>query len=244
MTAQTISREVRAGAPPRLVGNRFALIGALLYFTEWVAIIAAGGIDVWFPAGTKPATVLHGYLGNGDSFSWAAGWFSVVLLGRVLYAVAVRHALVSSGADHPLAAFGVLAMTVGVTFELISSALVSGAAVAADHGADAALVTALDTVASAVEALLWGTVGVSALALSVAMLLSRVFPRVLCGLGVLAGVLLAVDGLFFSAPSYAQVASALQVAVPVLWIWMLWTGVLLWRRRGRAQVDQARPDSV
>ena len=27
-------------------------------------------------------------------------------------------------------------------------------------------------------------------------------------------------------------AFPLQVAVPVLWIWMLWTGVLLWRRRG------------
>ncbi len=81
------------------------------------------------------------------------------------------------------------------------------------------------------ESLLWGTVGVSALALSVAMLSSRLFPRVLCCLGLLAGALLVVDGLFFSAPSYTQVASALQVAVPVLWVWMLWTALLLWRRR-------------
>jgi hypothetical protein len=232
MSAQTVPTDVQTATPPRLVGNRLALVGALLYFTEWVAIFAAHGIDVWFPAGTKPATVLQGYLGNGDAFTWAAGWFSVVLLGRVLYAVALRHALVRSGADHPLALFGVLAMTVGVVFELISSAVVSGAAVAADHGADAALVTTLDTVATSVENLLWGTVGVSALALSAAMLGSRLFPRVLCGLGLLAGALLLVDGLFFSAPSYTQVASALQVAVPLLWVWMLWTGVLLWRRRG------------
>ena len=232
MTAQaTSSTKVHTGAPPRLVGNRVALIGALLYFTEWVAIIAAGGIDVWFPAGTKPATVLHGYLGNGDAFAWAAGWFSVVLLGRVLYAVAVRHALARSGSDHPLALFGVFAMAAGVVFELTSAAVVAGTAVAADHGADARLVTALDTVATAVESLLWGTVGVSALALSVAMLSSRLFPRVLCCLGLLAGALLVVDGLFFSAPSYTQVASALQVAVPVLWVWMLWTALLLWRRR-------------
>ena len=233
MTAQTTgSIQVHADAPARLVGNRLALIGALLYFTEWVAIVAAGGIDVWFPAGTKPVTVLHGYLGNGDAFSWAAGWFSVVLLGRVLYVVAVRHALARSDSDHPLAMFGVLAMAISVVFELTSSAVVAGTAVAADHGASAGLVTTLDTVATAVEGLLWGTVGVSALAISIAMLSSRLFPRVLCGVGLLAGAMLVVDGLFFGAPSYAQVASALQLAVPMLWVWMLWTGLLLWRRRG------------
>ena len=106
----------------------------------------------------------------------------------------------------------------------------AGTAVAADHGADAGLVTALDTVATAVESLLWGTVGVSALALSVAML-SRGCSRGCCAASVCSQVPAVVDGLFFSAPSYTQVASALQVAVPVLWVWMLWTALLLWRRR-------------
>ena len=242
MTAQTTSStEVHADAPSRLVGNRLALAGAVLYFTEWVAIVAAGGMDVWFPAGTKPATVLHGYLGNGDAFAWAAGWFSVVLLGRVLYAVAVRHALARAGSDHPLALFGVFAAATGVVFETTSAGIVAGTAVAADHGASAAVVAALDTVASGVEGLLWGAAGLSALALSAAMLHSRLFPRVLCGLGLVSGFLLVVDGLFFTAPTYIQVAGVLQVAVPVMWVWMLWTAVLLWRRRGAAQ---ARPDSV
>jgi hypothetical protein len=97
-------------------GNRLVLAGVVLYFCEWVGIIGAGGIDALFEPGTSPATVLDAYAGHGNAFAWAAGWFSVVLLGRVLFATGLRHGLRTSGHDDPLAEFGVLAMLGVVIF--------------------------------------------------------------------------------------------------------------------------------
>src|SRR4051794_10543253 len=99
-----------------MTGNRLVLTGVLIYFCEWLAIVGAGGIDVLFEPGTSPAKVLAGYAGHGNAFAWAAGWFSVVLLGRVLFAIGLRHGLRASGHDDPLAEFGVLAMLGGVIF--------------------------------------------------------------------------------------------------------------------------------
>jgi hypothetical protein len=231
MASRTTLREPRATrAPGRLVGNRLVLLGVLLYLAEWVAIIGAGGMEVWFPAGTDPDKVLDGYMGNGDVFSWAAGFFGIVLMGRVLYAVALRHGLSQSGHDDPLASFGVLASVVGVVLELVTCAFVAGIAVVADHGGSAPMVTTMDTVATAILGLVWGALGLAVLAMTAAMIRTRLFPRVLCGLGVLSGLSLVVAGLAFNAPSHADVQSALTAVVPLMWVWMLWTGVLLWRR--------------
>lgn len=211
-------------------GTRLALAGTLLYLTEWVAIIGAGGIAVWFGAGTDPAEVLDGYVGQSDAFGWAAGWLGVALMGRVLFAVAVRHALRHGGHDDPLASLGVLVMTAGVVVEVLACAVVAGTATAADNGASAATVTALDSVSASVNGLLWGALGIAVLALTAAMIRGRAFPRVLCGLGVLGGAVLTISGLAFSAPQYADLQEALHSAAILVWIWMLWTGVLLWRR--------------
>jgi hypothetical protein len=85
-----------------------------------VAIIGAGGIDVLFKPGTSPARVLDAYAGHSSAYAWAAGWFRVVLLGRALFAVAVRRGLISSGLQDASAGFAVLAMTAGVVFETVA----------------------------------------------------------------------------------------------------------------------------
>jgi hypothetical protein len=230
MTVPTAARAVSPGPTTTVAGNRLVLAGAVVYFLEWVAIIGAGGIDVLFAPGTAPAHVLQGYAGQSDAFGWAAGWFSVVLLGRVLFAVALRDGLRRAGGDDPVADFGVLAMTVGVVVEMSAYAVVMAAAVLADHGASAAVVTAVDTAASALDGLVWGTTGAAALALSLAMVRSGRFPRLLCGIGILGGTLPVVQGLAFNAPRFADVQGALQAGVLGLWVWMVWTGILMWRR--------------
>ncbi len=213
-----------------LAGNRLVLLGAVSYFCEWVAIIGAGGISVLFKPGTNPTSVLQAYVGHSDAFAWAAGWFSVVLLGRVLFAVAVRHALARSGHQDPVADLGVLAMTVGVVFEVAAYALVMGAAILADHGAKADVVTAIDASASSVESMLWGPTGLAVVSISWAMLRSGMFSRALSGIGLFAGTLMLLEGLAFSAPRFADVQGALQIGVPLMWLWMIWTGVVTWRR--------------
>lgn len=221
-----------------LVGNRLVLAGAFLYFTEWVAIIGAGGMDVWFAPGTDPDKVLAGYAGNGNSFAWATGFLGVVLTGRILFAAALQHGLRRSGHDDPIASFAVLVATVGVVVEVLACAVAAGAAVATDHGADAAFVTGVDTIAGVLENLIWGALGLATLAMTAAMARSRLFPRTLVGLGVVAGVPLLMVGLAFGAPSQSDVAEALQVGTPVMWIWMIATGVVMWRAAGQNAFDQ------
>ena len=234
MTADSMTPD-RSGAAPAAAGggNRLVLAGLVLYLCEWVAIIGAGGIDVLFAPGTVPEKVVQAYAGRTDAFAWASGWFSVVLLGRVLFAVALRHGLRQSGHDHPVAELGVLAMTAGVIFETAAYALVMTAAILADHGAAVGTVVAFDTAGLSVEGLLWGATGVAVVALSWAMSRSAVFPRVLCVLGLLGGAGLLVRGLAFNAPGLASVQGALQAGVPAIWVWMAWTGVLMWRRTSR-----------
>jgi hypothetical protein len=224
----------RSGTQPRATlagtGNRLALAGVVLYFCEWVGIVGAGGINVLFAPGTSPAKVLDGYAGQSNAFAWAAGWFSVVLLGRVLFAVGVRQGLRASGHDGPLAEFGVLAMLGGVVFEIMAYALVMAAALLAGHGGRAETITALDASGFSVESMLYGTTGAAVVALAWAMHRAGVFPRVLCIVGLVGGVSLVLAGLAFNAPALASTHDVLLAGVPLLWIWMWWTGALVWRR--------------
>jgi Domain of unknown function (DUF4386) len=227
----TMNPDTREGTR---VGSRLVLVGAVLYFLEWVAIIGTGGMPVLFDPGTDPGRVLHGYVGHSNAYAWAAGWFGVVLLGRALFAVGLRHGLVRSGFDHPAAEFGVLAMAAGAVIEIVSYGIAAGAGILADHGGDAHLVTALDATARSVNILLWGATGLGVLCLSWAMLRSALFPRVLAGLGLLGGAVMTLSGLAFGAPEYASAQAALQAAGFAMWIWMIWSGVLMWRAGPRA----------
>jgi hypothetical protein len=72
-----------------LVGTRLALSGAVLYLLEWVAIIgirAEGPFDL----GTPTGQVVPGYTGHADALAVMAGWFSIVLIGRVLFVIGVN----------------------------------------------------------------------------------------------------------------------------------------------------------
>ncbi len=60
--------------------------------------------------------------------------------------------------------------------------------------------------------------------------MSGLFPRPLSGTALLAGTLLVLHGLVATAPARAGLAQALGVAVAIFWVWMLWLGILLWRR--------------
>jgi hypothetical protein len=213
-----------------IAGNRLVLAGVIVYLCEWVAIIGAGGVDSMFAPGTSPEKVLAAYAGHSNAIAWASGWFSVVLLGRVLFAVALRHGLRTSGRDDPVAEFGVLAMLAGVISEVTAYGVVTAAALLADHGGSADTVAGFDTAALSIEGLLWGATGVAVVALSWSMFRSAFFSRILCALGMVGGTALLIAGLVFNAPEYSGIQGALGGGVPVIWVWMVWTGVVMWRR--------------
>jgi hypothetical protein len=220
-------------------GNRLALIGTVLYFLEWVAIIGAGGISVLLQPGSGVDKIFHGYAGHSDAFAWASGWFGVVLLGRVLFAVGVRRALRATDQSDAFAEFGVLAMLAGVVFETAAYGVVMGAGIVADHGGSRSTVAALDAVGLSLDNLVWGATGLAILALAWVMFRSGTFPKVLGGVGVVAGVILVVDGLAFNAPQFFDLHEGLTNAALLLWIWMIWSSILIWMRTPRASVTSA-----
>jgi hypothetical protein len=223
---RAISRKDTSTRAP-LVGNRLMLIGAVLYLLEWVAIIAAN-VSVPLGADASRHALLTGYAGRADALGWAAGWFSVVLVGRILIMVGLRTSLRDSGRPHVLMDLAVPAMAVSVALETAAYAIPSGAAWAVGHGTGLDTVRGLDAVAFLMDAVIWGPIGIALLCSGIAMWQSRLFSWPLWALAVVAGVGGIVAGVFGTAPSMAGVTdAATTVAALCFWVWMLWTGVLL-----------------
>ncbi|MGZ4457623.1 MAG: hypothetical protein ACXVXD_04435 [Nocardioidaceae bacterium] len=218
-------------ARPQLVGNRLVLVGSVLYLMEWVAIIAAG-IGAPVGAAASRQDLLSAYVGHEQALGWAAGWFSVVLLGRVLVTTGLRSALAESGRPQRLMDFAVVAMAVGVALEIATYALVAGISWLSAHGGTVGQLRAVDAVSFALDGMLWGPTGLALACCGVAMWQSELFPRPLAGLGLVAGAMLVVVGLGLQAPRFAGLSGAVSSAALLFWVWMLWTGVLLWRRTG------------
>jgi hypothetical protein len=94
-------------------------------------------------------------------------------------------------------------------------------------------VVALDSAAFWVDLLLWGPIGVSVLATGVAMLRSGLFPSWLAWLGTAVGAAAVIGCLVAGATVDGSGSGAADAAtsLPALafWIWMVATGVVLWR---------------
>lgn len=219
-------------ARPGLIGNRLVLVGAVLYLLEWVAIIPSH-LDAPLGAGTSVPTVVRTYAGHPDLWAWAAGWFSVVLLGRILLISGLRQALLESGRSSPLLVTAVAAMTVSVALEIATYAVVAGAAWSLAHGGGHSSVPVLDAAAFELNQMLYGPLGIAVLLTAGAMWASGLFSRVLSGIGLLSGVLATLAALVASGPNLAGLFAAANIAVPLFWVWMLWAGVVCWRAAPR-----------
>ena len=217
-----------------LVGNRWTLVGAIVYLLEWVAI--AG-----FNPGNTPTSVLKAdaivamYAAHAGGVAAAASWYSIVLLGRILFTVGIRDALKRSGAGTLLADFAVGAMAVSVILEIASYALAGAAGQLAHSGGDKTAIVALDAAGSWLNIMIFAPIGISILATAYAQLRSRLFPAWLCWLGLASGAVVALLGLLVgpalaAGPGPFQAVQTLAIATVGFWIWMLVTGILLFRR--------------
>lgn len=228
------------GSTP-LIGNRLALVGAVLYLLEWVAIAFIADVPT-DKLGDDAASIVGAYSGEARSTALAAGWFSVVLLGRILFVVAVRKAFRDSGRDSALLDFAVGAMTVSVSIEIVSFALTPAAAWLAENDAAPDTIVALDSASSIAFLMVFGPIGVSVLAMSAAIVRSQLFARWVGWLGVAAGALAIAGGILAAAAlgddgsfkDWGEQPSA--VGALAFWIWMLATAVILWRRTPRGVV--------
>jgi hypothetical protein len=239
----------RAESSAQLDGNRLTLIGAVLYLLEWVAIIAAAPPGPFGP-GTAAPKVLSEYAAHADGAAFAAGWFAVVLGGRVLFVAGLKSSLQRWRRELPLLDFALGAMAISVVLEVVAYSIVAATARLAASGASSGTVVALDGAAYWIDLLIFGPAGIAVLVSALAMLRSRAFPAWLTWVGLVAGTAGVASCLVAASTTHATPSGATDgvesVAALGMWIWMVGTGVLLWRRRpGTAAIEPlAAPGQV
>ena len=245
-------------APERkpLIGNRLALAGVVIYFLEWVGIAAFNIGNVPASQGTKAAEILAQYAQHGTALALMAGWLSLVLLGRILFVTGIRDGLRKSGAETLLADFAMVAMAASVILEIAAWTVAAGGAYAAANGADQSTIVGIDALANFLTQVIGAPLAASILAASVAMLQSRLFPAWLCWLGLVAGAVASVYGVIAGAAFEAGgscaaalcltgsvlpgLAQLLSVTLLGAWIWMIATGVVLFRAADRPRTRNER----
>ena len=220
-------------ARDNLVGNRWVLVGGIVYLLEWVAIIWTGALGVGgtITRGNDPGDMAGIYAGHADSVATMAGWFSIVLLGRVLVFIGLRHAFAESGYRHPLLDLAVVAAAASVVLEIASYGLAVAAADRVEAGEDAQAAV-IDQAGSGLNLMIAGGLGVAVVVTSVCMRHSRLFSLPLAVVGLVAGLVIIAAQLTV-APSLESVWEFLFAAVLLFWVWMIWAGVVCWRRTPR-----------
>jgi hypothetical protein len=228
------------GSRALLVGNRLALVGALLYLSEWIAIAFLPAELPTDRLGEDPASIVAAYGEDVTRIALITGVFAFVLLGRVVFVAGLRDALRDAPRSRGLADVALVAMGVSVAIELVSLGLAAPAARIAEVGGDAGAIVALDAASSLLFALVVTPLGVSVLAASLAMLASGLFARWLCWFGIAAGAVVILGGIVTTGGlgrggTLGDLADGAATGPPVIafWIWMLATSIVLYRARPR-----------
>jgi hypothetical protein len=212
-----------------LTGNRLALVGAILYLLEWAFIIPSG-VRVPRPASTAEQIASAYVTQQSAGFALLFAGLSVVLLGRIAFIAGLRTALRQTNATRALADFAFGAMAASVVLEIVGETLRWTASRTAAQGADTLTVFALHEAFTGLTFTVGVALGASILAGSLAMLLSREFPRWLAVFGMVAGA--SLIGYAF----YGALTGALPNVGGIPWLawvgWLLTTGVILFRRAG------------
>jgi uncharacterized protein DUF4386 len=217
---------------PQLIGNRLALVGAIVYLLEF-AIIIPTGADAPAPGKTATAIVSH-YEARGAGLQVLAVGLSVVLLGRIAFTIGVRSALRNIHDGWSLTDLAVGSMLVSVLLEVASWGLFAGAGRLALTSADPAAIVALDSAGYGVSLGSTPALFVSVTLAALAMVRSGLFPRWLGWLGLVTGIVTVPASMIAGASETAPVWIR-QVIGPVTFlsfvVWMVATGVILVRRK-------------
>jgi hypothetical protein len=191
--------------------------------------------------GESPSEIVAAYEGEARAVSLALGWFGLVLIGRVLFVIAVRKAVRDSAGhtDTPILDWAVAAMAVSVAIEIASLSFMSAAAWVADNDGGTDAIVALDAAGSIMFVAALGPIAISVLATGLAMH-RGLFPRWLAWLGTAAGLLLVVATLLIAAAlgddgDFGEWGEQpFPIGALLWWLWIVATSVVLWRARPRA----------
>jgi hypothetical protein len=210
--------------------NRLALVGVVVYLMEFIFIIPFFREPP--EAGMPASEIAAFYAANRtDILTYVAG-VSAAILGVLLFATALRSVLrqVGGGSTAPiLADFALACAVVAIAVETVGMVLEGIAANMATYGEDglATVAAALHGAGFDVATMPWA---VFVLAASLAMVLTAVLPRWIGWVGLVSAVGYG-SGTVFLAYDPDSALGLVQVAGWLLMIvWMLATGIVLFRR--------------
>ncbi|GAA1465751.1 hypothetical protein [Microbacterium thalassium] len=204
-----------------------ALVGTVLYLLELVFLF---GLWVAPAAGLSAAELTQHWAANAGMHAFNVACVSIAVLGRIVFAAAVRDALRVSPRVRVVADIAFAITVAGVAIEIALMTVGSGVAVvgAVDEGAAvlAAGIVGLGQAGTGVPV----AMGISGILLSIAMLRTKVVASWISVVGLLGGIAFAA---LILAPLPGLAAFATPVALLALVlvvIWMLATSIAFIRR--------------
>ncbi len=225
--------------PPPLAGNRIALAGAIWYLLEIPILFPF--VSATSPSPAKGAALVAFYSGQKTNLLIGAAGASVILLGRIAFSAGARASLRRSPTVAALADLALGCMVLSVVMEIAMTMLFAAAGRMAADGGDVAAVAGVHYAAETIGFAVFAPLAVSVLATALAQVISEQFPRWLAWLGVVAGVLGIPGSLFAVVTAQNEVGSPAGFWIFGFWIWMIATGIVLFRRAGHK--DDARAES-
>ncbi|WP_430646284.1 hypothetical protein [Agromyces sp. GXS1127] len=204
-----------------------ALVGTLLYLLELVFLFGLWSAP---PAGLSAGDLVDFWGSNAGMHAFAAAGVSVAVLGRIVFAAAVRDALRAAPGVRVIADIGLALAVASVAIEITLMTVGSGVGVvgAADENAAvlAAGIVGLGQAGTGVPI----AMGASGILLSVAMLRTRLVPAWISVVGLLGGIAFAAL-LVAPLPGLTAIATPIALlALVLVVVWMLATSIVFARR--------------
>ena len=211
-------------------GNRLALVGAIWYLLEIPILFPF--VSATSPPVAKTAELVAYYSAQKTNLLIGASGASVVLLGRIAFAAGARASLRRTAGVRALADLALGVMVVSVVFEIAMIALYATAGRMAAGGGDPAGIVALHYAADTVGFGVFPAIAVAMAATALAQVISDQFPRWLGWPGLVIGLFGIASSAFLSATAQNLVGGSSPLGSWMLgfWIWMIATGVILFRR--------------
>jgi hypothetical protein len=218
-------------------GNRLALVGAIWYLLEIPLVLPfVGGTP---PSPVKAAELATFYSAHENRLLIGLAFAGVVLLGRIAFSAGARASLQRTAGVRALADLALGSMVLSVVLEIGSTALQAAAGRMAAGGGDPAGVVSLHYAYATVGFVAVQATAAAVAATALAQVISRQFPRWLGWLGLVAGILgIASSALLTAGGLDPQSAPYLTLWILGFWIWMVATGVVLFRRTPGRQSAQ------
>ena len=215
---------------PHLIGNRLALAGAIWYLLEIPILFPF--VSATSPPVAKSSELVAYYSAKKTNLLIGAAGASIVLLGRIAFSAGARASLQRTAGVRALADLALGAMVLSVVFEVAMTALFAAAGRMAAGGGDPAGIVALHYAADTVGFAVFPAIAVAMVSTSLAQVISGQFPRWLGWPGLVVGVFGIASSVFLSAMAQNVVGGSSPLGSWMLgfWIWMVATGVVLFRR--------------